>query len=158
MPGATIEAMRLWHALCLVALCLRPVTTSAEGTTAPPPAASVHLRGLSDAEATALISKLQEAQRRLRTGDEKLFFELVAGSLASYEMTKVSPREAFLQVAFEKAWSIERVPTQNRLWQPYKLAYAPNGLGQLYWEIEVVMGFYGQIERVSMIYKPPAPF
>jgi hypothetical protein len=32
------------------------------------------------------------------------------------------------------------------------------GLGQLYWDIEVVLGFDGNIERVLMIYKPPAPF
>ncbi len=40
----------------------------------------------------------------------------------------------------------------------YSLAYSPNGLGQLYWEIEVALGFNGDIERVLMTYKPPAPF
>lgn len=73
-------------------------------------------------------------------------------------MTEVSPREAFLQVPFKKVWNIERGRTDNSLWQPYRLSYAPNGLGQLYWDIEVVLGFYGDIERVLMIYKPPAPF
>ncbi|HEX8444130.1 MAG TPA: hypothetical protein VF631_10845 [Allosphingosinicella sp.] len=78
--------------------------------------------------------------------------------MASSETTKVSPRDAFLQVPFKRVWNIERVQTDNRLWQPHRLAYAPNGPGQLYWDIEVVLGSEGEIERVLMIYKPRAPF
>jgi hypothetical protein len=73
-------------------------------------------------------------------------------------MTRVSARDAFLQVRFDDVWNFERVRTDNRGWQPYKLAYAPKGLGQLYWDIEVVLGSDGNIERVLMIYKQPAPF
>lgn len=61
-------------------------------------------------------------------------------------------------MSFQKVWNIEPVRTDNPLWQPYRLAYAPNGLGQLYWDIEVVLGINGNIERLLMIYKPPAPF
>ena len=82
----------------------------------------------------------------------------MAGSIASYEMTKSSPRDVFPQVPFKEVWDIERVRTDNRLWQPYRLAYSPEGLGQTYWDIEVVLGFSGDIQRVLMTYKPPAPF
>lgn len=73
-------------------------------------------------------------------------------------MVKVSPEGAFLKVSFQQVWEIARVPTDNRLWRPFKLAYAPDGLAQHYWDIEVVLGTSGQLERVTMIYKPPAPF
>ena len=59
---------------------------------------------------------------------------------------------------FEKARSIERVRTDNPLWQPYKLVVAPNGPGELIWEVEVVLDYYGEVQRVKMVYKPPAPF
>ena len=149
--------MRIAGALLAALLTLQPSLACAEATAFVPPPARRQLLGVSAEEAEALIGKLQDAQRRLKAGDNQLFFELVAGSLASYDMTKVSAREAFLQVQFDKVWNIERVPTDNRHWQPYKLSYAPNGLGQLYWEIEAVLGFEGKIERVAMIYKPPAP-
>ena len=127
----------------------------ANRTISVPPRQQLH--GLDADEAAALIAKVEEAQRQLRAG-ESLSFELLAGSMASNAMTKVSPREAFLQVPFRRVWKIDRVRTDNRLWQPYKLSYAPSGIGQLYWEIEVVLGSSGDIERVLMIYKIPAPF
>ena len=115
------------------------------------------LRGLSAEDATALITKLEDAQHRLKAGEFQSF-ELLAGSVASYDMTKSSPRDVFLKVPFREVWEIERVRTDNRLWQPYRLAYSPNGLGHTYWTIEVVLGSKGNIERILMIYRPPAPF
>ena len=94
------------------------------------------LSGLCADEATEFIAKLEDAHRRLRAGEFQSF-ELLVGSIASYDATKVSPRTAFLQVPFEKVWHMKRVRTDNRLWQPYRLAYAPSGLGRLYWDIEV---------------------
>jgi hypothetical protein len=149
--------MRRWHVLLVVVLSLQCAIGWAEPRTTLPIPAAPQLRGLSAEEAIALISKLDDAQRRLRAGEFQSF-ELLAGSVASYDMAKVSPRDAFLQVPFGNVWNIERVRTDNRLWQPYRLAYAPNGLGQLYWDIEVVLGVNDNIERVLMIYKPPAPF
>ena len=113
------------------------------------------LQGLTIEEAAALLAKLEDAQRRLKAGDLQSF-ELLAGSIASYDMTKSSPRDVFLRVPFQKVWDIKRVPNEYR--HTYSLAYSPNGLGQLYWEIEVALGFNGNIERVLMTYKPPAPF
>lgn len=115
------------------------------------------LGGLTATDASALLAKVKEAQRRLKAG-EFLPFELLAGSIASYEATKFSPRDAFLGVPFDEAWEILRVRTDNPLCQPYKIAYAPRGLGKLYWDIEVVLNIKGDIQRVLMIYKPPAPF
>ena len=115
------------------------------------------LSGLSAGEAAALLAKLEDTQRRLKAGEPQ-YFELLAGSIASFDMTKSSPRDVFLQVPFEKVWNIERIPSDNRSWQPYKLSYSPHGLGQLYWDIEVVLGFSGNIERVLMVYRAPAPF
>jgi hypothetical protein len=115
------------------------------------------LRGLTAEEAAALLGKLEDAQRLLKAGEPQ-YFELLAGSMASYDMTKLSPRDVFLDVPFQQVWDIERVQTDNPMWQPYRLAYSPNGLGQLYWDIEVALGFNGNIERVLMNYKPPAPF
>lgn len=114
------------------------------------------LRGLGSVEAEALIAKLDQLQRRLR-GGEAVFFQLLSGAPASYPMTTVSPREAFLQLSFEGTASIERVPASNPLWQPFKLVITPNGPGQLMWDVEVVLGINGQVERVEMFYRPPPP-
>lgn len=155
--GDTLVGMLRRSLLIFLCLALQPAIISAQrvGTVAVPP--TQQLRGLNAGEASALVAKLSEAQIKLRAGEFQSF-ELISGSIAGYDMVKVSPRDAFLQVSFQQVWQIERVPTDNRLWQPFKLAYAPDGLGQLYWDIEVVLGASGQLERVTMIYKPPAPF
>lgn len=130
---------------------------SADTQIVAPMSVARQLRGLGEEEANALLAKLQDAQKRLKAGDDKLVFELMAGSLACYEMTKVSAHDAFLSVPFDKVWNIERDPDQG-VTKRYRLSYAPHGLGQVYWEIEVTVGFNDRIWRVAMVYKPPAPF
>jgi hypothetical protein len=103
-----------------------------------------------------LIATLEDAQRRLRRGEFQTF-ELLTGAIASYDAIKVSPRDAFLGVPFKQLWGIERTAVADQHWHAFKLAYMPNGAGQLYWDIEVTMGD-GKLERVRMIYRPPAPF
>jgi hypothetical protein len=149
--------MQGWRLLLVVCLSVQSAVGWAETVKTMPVPTTRQLRGLDAEQATELIAKLESAQRSLK-GGEPQFFELLAGSLASYDMTKTPPRDVFLQVPFKEVWNIERVRTDNRLWQPYRLSYAPNGLGQLYWEIEVVLGINGDIQRVLMVYKPPAPF
>ncbi len=149
--------MPMWKVLLLGVMVVSSSLSSAAPTGSVPVPTKRQLRGLTADEAATLVAKLEDAQRQLRAGKFQPF-ELIAGSIASYPATKVSPRDAFLQVQFGKVWEIQRGATDNRLWQPYKLAYSPNGLGQLYWDIEVVLGFYGNLERVLMVYKPPAPF
>ncbi len=148
--------MKYWQFLLFVGLSLRCDTAHAETGLAQSAPVKQHLMGLSAAEASMLLIKLKEAQSSLKTGDMQ-YFELLAGSVASFEAAKISPREAFLAVPFDEVWRIRRVRSDNRLWQPYKLSYAPKGLGQLYWDIEVVLGSSGNIERVLMVYKVPAP-
>ena len=148
--------MKYWQFLLFVGLSLQCDTAHAETGLAQSAPVKQHLMGLSAAEASMLLIKLKEAQSSLKTGDMQ-YFELLAGSVASFEATKISPREAFLAVPFDEVWRIRRVRSDNRLWQPYKLSYAPKGLGHLYWDIEVVLGSSGNIERVLMVYKVPAP-
>ena len=105
-----------------------------------------------------MIERLKEAQAKLKNG-EQLYFELLSGAPASDPITKVSPRDAFLQMPFDKAFIIERVNTDNLLWQPHKLAYKPAGAGQMIWDVEVVFGFSDKrFLRVQMLYGPPPPF
>lgn len=156
-PDRPHYGMRMRHLLLSLLLAAQCAAGSAQaGSTAPAPAER-QLRGLSRDEASLLLTKLEEAQRRLKAGEFQVF-ELLAGSIASYEQTKASPRGVFLEIPFQKVWSIERVNSDNRLWQPFRLAYSPDGMGQRYWDIEVVLGTNGNIERVLMIYKPPAPY
>lgn len=115
------------------------------------------LQNLDCTEATALIEQLRGVQRRLRAG-ERLTFRLLSGAPASNPMSTVSPREAFLKMPFEGAFIVERVKTDNRLWRPYKLAIQPPNAGRFIWDVEVVRGFYGEFERVEMLYEPPPPF
>lgn len=143
------------HLLLAAALHCTAAEAQAKDPVAPP--SKRQLINITEPEAEGLIERLKQAQSRL-TKDKSQTFELLSGSRAFLPQTKVSPEEAFLSLPFEKVWNIERSQTDNRFWQPYRLAYAPNGLGQLYWEIEVVLGFHGEIERITMLYKPPAPF
>ena len=150
--------MLVWRAILMIMLAASSAcvaTAQADGER--PRSASPSLRGLSAAEADELIDKLQDLQRRLRRG-ENLVFELLSGAPAFYPMTTVSPREAFLRMNFDEAGFIERVQTDNRLWQPYRLVFAPNGPGRTIWDVEVVLGINGDAERVTMIYRPPPPF
>ncbi len=129
--------------------------TSAPRSVVPVPA-KVQLLGLSADEAKSLVAMLQDAQRQLRAGKFQ-HFALLSGSTASYDETRMSPRDAFLRLPFERVWRIERMRHDNRALQTHRLAYAPNGLGQLYWDIEVMSGLEGRIKRVVMTYKAPAP-
>lgn len=149
--------MGMRHLALFVGLLAQGSITWAQATRSDPPSVERQLRGLDDRDATALLAKLETAQQGIRAGEFQPF-ELLAGSIASYDKTTVSPRDAFLQVPFEQVWSIERISTDNPLWQPYRLSYAPDGLGRLYWDIEVVLNANGDIQRVVMLYKPPAPF
>lgn len=148
-----MNSRHLWVAF---ALSLLGAAACAQTDITRPVPASRQLRGLGAEEAAALIGKVQEAQRRLRSGEFQPF-ELLAGAVASSEMTKVSPRDAFLGIRFDEVWDLQKTVTDNPLWQPYRLAYAPDGLGRLYWDIEIVLGINGDIERVMMVYKAPAP-
>jgi len=141
-----------------LALCVSVAQAAAaqQAPSAPPPRA-LQLRGIGAAEADALIRTLRELQSRLRRGDQ-LTFELLSGALASYPMTRVPPREAFLALSFDDLLSIERVATSNRLWQPHRFVFTPNPPGQLVWDVEVVIGINGNVERVEMTYRPPPPF
>lgn len=147
--------MRLWRSVALATLSAHCVVASAAPGDVQPVPTKRQLQGLTVEEATALLAKLKDAQRRLEA-EEFQSFELLAGSIASYDMTKSSPRDVFLRVPFETIWEIKRVP--NEYMRTYSLAYSPNGVGELYWEIEVALGFTGNIERVLMRYKPPAPY
>ena len=143
--------LRLALLVCLSA----PSLVSAQTNTLQAAPTSRQLSGLGIEEADTLIAKLSDAQRRLRDGKFQRF-ELLSGSASSYEATKISPRDAFLQVRFGSVWSIERV--KNQYLRSYRLAYAPEGLGKLYWDIEVALGSDGEFERVAMVYRAPAPY
>lgn len=118
---------------------------------------ALQLREVTPADAEAIIAKVVEGQRKLRSGEE-VYFHLLAGAPASYPMTTTSPRDAFLAADFRQPFSVERLPPANSSWKPYRLILTPNGVGNLLWEVEVVLGFSGQIEKVEMLYRPPHPF
>lgn len=125
---------------------------------APGPAAPLlQLRGLSEDEAAALIAKVADAQSRVKK-KEPVVFELLSGAPASYPMTRTTPRDAFLRLPLARIFSIERKAPDNKLWQPYRIIVLPDGPGKLLWDVEVVLGINGQIERIEMLYRPPAPF
>jgi len=114
------------------------------------------LQGLSPAEANSLIEKLQHAQRELTAGKSETF-ELLAGSPASYPAAQVAPRRAFLDMSFDRPWSVEREPAAG-LWQPYELRYFPPGPHSLMWKVNVIVGQTGELIRVEMLYTAPPPF
>tara|TARA_R110000850_G_scaffold2386_2_gene11599 strand:+ start:419 stop:829 length:411 start_codon:yes stop_codon:yes gene_type:complete len=118
--------------------------------------AQPQLRGMT-AEEAALIAKVANAQAKLKN-EKQVVFELLSGAPAFYSMTRTTPREAFLRLPLAKTFSVERKATDNRLWQPYRIIVLPDGPGKLLWDVEVVLGIDGQIERIEMLYRPLAPF
>lgn len=141
--------------IAATALLLAPATPAQ-----PAPAkvaAQPQLRGLTAEEAAALMAKIADAQAKLKN-KEQVVFELLSGAPAFYPMTRKAPRDAFLRLPLTKTFSIERKATDNKLWQPYRLIVLPEGPGKLLWDVEVVLGINGQIERIEMLYRPPAPF
>jgi len=119
--------------------------------------AQPQLRGMTADEAAALIAKVADAQAKVKN-EEQVVFDLLSGAPAFYSMTRTTPREAFLRLPLAKTFSVERKATDNRLWQPYQIIVLPDGPGKLLWDVEVVLGINGQIERIEMLYRPPAPF
>ena len=99
--------MKSRHLLIAFASSLLGTAACAQSTITRPAPATRQLRGLAAEEAAALIDKVEEAQRRLRSGEFQPF-DLVAGAVASSEMTKVSPRDAFLGIRFDEVWDIEK--------------------------------------------------
>lgn len=118
---------------------------------------AIQTEGLSSAEAADLAAKLADAQTRLRNG-EPLMFALLSGAPASYPMAGIAPREAFIALPLDRTLRFERKSSSSKLWRPYRLIILPEGPGKLLWDVEVVLGFNGQIERIEMLYRPPAPF
>jgi hypothetical protein len=146
--------MLLRAALPIALLVACPAGALAQSTAG---ATSIRLQAIGADEAAALIATLRDLQQRLRAG-ETLTFELLSGAPASYPMTETSPRASFLGLPLDRVFSVERVPTDNRLWRPHRLVIAPDGPGRLIWDVEVVLGATGNVERVQMIYRPPPPF
>ena len=120
-------------------------------------AADRQLEGVSAEEASSIVTTLEESQKALRAGEFQPF-TLLAGSVASYEEANISAREAFLSIPFDEVWRIRRADSETKAWQPFRLSYAPDGLGQRYWDIEVVVGSNGRLEMVTLNYKVPPPF
>src|SRR5206468_7990294 len=104
----------------------------------------------------SLITKLQQAQAELKAGKNKTF-ELLSGAPASYPAAQVAPRTAFIDMRFERPWSIERKPATG-LWQTYELVYFPPGPRRLMWKVTVTVGQVGQLVRVEILYTAPPPF
>lgn len=136
-------------------LATGPVRAQAAAQT--PAVHETHLEGLSAAEAADLVARVREAQAGLRRGDS-LYFQLLSGAPASYEMTATSPRDAFLNADFSHPFKVERRSPGQGIWKPYRITLTPDGLGTLLWEVTVMIGSNDQIERIEMLYQPPAPF
>jgi hypothetical protein len=144
-----------------LALAASPAARAAAQTSCP---SSMKCEKLEPAEQQALLGQLRLAQNALKKG-EWVPFVLTLGAMASNEMTKVTPREAFLKFDFAKVKTIERVKTEGRILRPHIITYVdgsysvgPMGRVPFLWDIEVITGPADTIERVNMLYRPPVYF
>lgn len=138
-------------ALAIALVCASPVRAGPSLSPVP------QLKGLTANEAQLVVAELMEGQRAVKAGD-KVYFELLSGAPAIYDATLVPPRQAFLGMHFERPDVVERLEAPNSLWHPYRLIYFGKKGGELMWDVEVVLGFDNQLERVQLLYKPPPPF
>lgn len=102
------------------------------------------------------MATLRAAQQGVRDGTA--FFPLLAGAPASYEVNGTGPRDSFLTLEWRHLRFAELLETGNPYSRGYRLSVMPDGLGQLYWDVRVVLTADGGIGRVEMLYGPPAPF
>ena len=142
-------------ALLLLALGLSGPLNVTTPAAAQAQAVEGKFKGLSAAEADALIAKLRNAQARLRAGD-KLTLEILSGAPALYPESLTPPRQAFLAMSFDRPWTVERKPDMG-LWQSYELIYFPPGEHSLMWKVDVLVQG-DALERVEMLYTAPPPF
>jgi hypothetical protein len=149
--------MRLILLLSALGLAVHASSIVAQPKTSNGAPISRQLRGLDAAQANALVTSLKGAQRDLQAGKAQSF-ELLAGSVASYDAARITPRDAFLQLPFDKVWDVERISAAGEPLQEYKLAYSPEGLGKPYWHVEVATNSSNDIERVLLSYRNPPPF
>ena len=140
-------------ALVLVSTTAMPVVAKPSVLAGPQ---VTHYKAINPDEAGILIAKLEDAQSRIRAG-ENLTFELVSGAPASYPATKISPRQSFLGMSFGKPYAVEQLPTTG-LWQHYQLTYFPPEPNALMWKVDVTTGQLAELVRVEMLYTAPPPF
>lgn len=112
--------------------------------------------GLSDAQISELTDKLQDAQVRLRRGDKPVFL-LTSGSIAFYEKTQVSPRDAFLDLAFSNPSFVRRQPSDNPTNTLYHLEYWLPGEERMVWDVDISLSSQGEITKVSLFYRRQHP-
>ena len=139
-------------ALAFIALSSCPTAAKAAGDTV---GTTAILRGVTKDEADFLIGQLGKLQTQLASG-ENVYFELLSGAPASYPETAISPRQAFLEMPFDRTGWIERTSTHPQ-WV-YKLTIQPGGNGSMVWDVEVVLDRDANVERIEMFTHPPAPF
>lgn len=149
--------------ILMLALGLLPATTLSAPAWAADGAggsavASTRLEGLTPEAAQALIGKLQGAQEDLRQGKVSTF-ALLSGAPASFKQASMSPRDAFLGLSFARPFAIRMLaPDSTSRLRSYRLELLPDGPGQIVCDVEVTLGFGGEITRVQLYYRPPAPF
>jgi hypothetical protein len=142
-----LRALIVATALVVVNL---PLQASAQTATV------TQLRGrLTQADADKVIAAVKDGQAKLRRG-ESVVFELLSGAPASYDEARITPRDVFLALSFDTPFSIENRSTGNKLWQPYR--FELKGERSLVWQVDVVLGFYDNLERVEILARPPHPF
>lgn len=120
--------------------------------------AEPHLNRVTKNEAKALIASLQYAQLKL-AASEATWFDLYLGAPASYDVTDITPRAAFLKMQFDRAFLITRVGQSKPLPETYRIVISPHGNGELIWQITInTNADHGTLNKVEMYYGPPAPY
>lgn len=122
------------------------------------------LQRVTHAEGHEIIANLQHLQRQLRSGKSE-FFQLYSGGGIGSWMTRVPPREAFLEIPFENTWSISRAERRSSdPWKRYTLIVA-HKLRKLACTVSVGVG-EAKAEILSVkidcaepprLYPPPSP-
>jgi hypothetical protein len=156
--GPGIQSMIFRHAILAALLALSLTAPAGAQRTLQAFPKEPQLQRLSRDEANAVINKLEQAQEKVRLrAPLPVNFELLSGSWANHPMAELPPRDAFLQLKMDTIFSIER-RSSDSLWPLFRMSFMPEGPGKRYWEVDVLIAPTGQIERVAMVFKNPAPY
>lgn len=138
-------------AFAAMATLLAPLPAAAEDV------AFMQLTNVEEGEALEALSRLAQFQQSVREGRVSRV-ELLAGGAASSTATLQSARDLLDMLPLDKALFAEKLPQGEFGRERYRFSVFPDGLGQIFWQVDLVMASDTEIARVTVLRKIPAPY
>lgn len=116
------------------------------------------VEGLTRSEGDQIITMLQDLQAQLRNGQTKSF-QLRSGGAIGLRMTRIPPREAFLELPFENTFSVSKAESDSTDPLHRYTLFVMHRVHSLFCSVLVnIRKSDEQVHAVSIDCGPPPPF